>query len=68
VVLPVALFLLGVPWRAPVIDATTVTAAATALRLQPDASQLSAFAVAMLVLSTSRTTAQNRMPALIVND
>ena len=50
VVLPVALFLLGAPLRAPAIYAATVVAAATALVLQPDASQLSAFALAMLVL------------------
>ena len=36
--------------RAPAIYAATVVAAATALVLQPDASQLSAFALAMLVL------------------
>ena len=50
VVLPVALFLLGAPLRAPAIYAAAVVAAATALLLQPDASQLSAFALAMLVL------------------
>ena len=50
VVLPIALFLLAAPLRAPAIYAATVVAAATALVLQPDASQLSAFALAMLVL------------------
>ena len=50
VVLPVALLLLGAPLRVPAIYAASVTAAAIALVLQPDASQLSAFALAMLVL------------------
>lgn len=50
VVLPIALFLLGAPLRAPAVYATSVAAAATALALQPDAPQLSAFALAMLVL------------------
>ena len=50
VVLPLALFLLGAPLRAPAIYAASVAAAAIALVLQPDASQLSAFALAMLVL------------------
>jgi len=50
VVLPVALFLLGAPSRSPAIYATCVTAVAIALVLQPDASQLSAFGSAMLVL------------------
>ena len=50
VVLPFALFLLGAPLRAPAIYAASVIAAATALMLQPDASQLSAFSLAMLVL------------------
>lgn len=49
VVLPVALLLLGAPLRVTAIDAASVTAAAIALVLQPDASQLSAFALAMLV-------------------
>lgn len=50
VVLPVALFWLGARVHAHAIYAASVTVAATALVLQPDASQLSAFAVAMLVL------------------
>ena len=55
VVLPVALFLLAAPLRAPASYAATVVAAATALVLQPDASQLSAFALAMLVLLAAST-------------
>jgi cell division protein FtsW (lipid II flippase) len=50
VVLPTALLLLGAPLRRPAIYATSVTAAAIALLLQPDAAQLSAFALSMLVL------------------
>ena len=50
VVLPVALFLLGAPLRASAIYVASVAGAATALVLQPDAPQLSAFALAMLVL------------------
>jgi hypothetical protein len=42
--------LLGAPLRVPAIYAASVAAAATALVLQPDASQLTAFALAMLVL------------------
>lgn len=49
-VLPLTLFLLGAPVRVPAINAASVVAAATALVLQPDAAQLSAFALAMLVL------------------
>jgi len=50
IVLPLVLLLLGAPLRAPSIYAASVAVAATALVLQPDASQLSAFALAMLVL------------------
>lgn len=50
IVLPLVLLLLGAPLRAPAIYAASVAVAATALALQPDASQLSAFALAMLVL------------------
>ena len=50
VVLPVALLLLGSPPRVPAIHAGTVIVTAIALVLQPDASQLTAFALAMLVL------------------
>lgn len=53
VVLPVAVFFLGAPLRVPAIYAASVIAAAIALVLQPDASQLSAFALAMLVLVTA---------------
>ena len=42
--------MLGAPFRAPAIYAASVAVAATALVLQPDASQLSAFALAMLLL------------------
>ena len=50
IVLPVVLFLLGAPLRVPAIYAASVATAATALMLHPDASQLSAFALAVLVL------------------
>lgn len=49
VVLPLILFLLGSPWRTPTAGATAVVAAATALLLQPDAAQSTAFALATLV-------------------
>ncbi len=55
IVLPLALLLLGAPLRAPAIYAASVAMVATALVLQPDAAQMSAFALAMLVvLATSR--------------
>ena len=51
VVLPAALLLLGAPLiRAPGIHAASVIAASVALVLQPDASQISAFAMGMLAL------------------
>jgi hypothetical protein len=50
IVLPLLLLLIGAPLRVPAIYAASVAIAATALALQPDASQLSAFALAMLVL------------------
>lgn len=51
VVLPVTLLLLGAPSvRAPGIYALSVIAASAALVLQPDASQMSAFAIGMLAL------------------
>ncbi len=53
IVLPLVVLLLGGPLRAPAMYATSVAAAATALVLQPDAAQLSAFALAMLVLVTT---------------
>lgn len=56
VVLPLAVFLMGAPWRPPAIYAVAVIGAAAALALQPDASQLTAFALAMLVhLASSRS-------------
>lgn len=53
VVLPIALLLLEAPARSPAIYAASVVAAATALVLQPDAPQLTAFALAMLALLAS---------------
>ncbi len=50
VVLPLVLFLLGAPSQTLAIDTTSVTTAAIALVLQPDASQLTAFALGMLAL------------------
>ena len=50
VVLPVALFLLAASHRTPAIYVVSVTAAAMALVLQPDAPQLTAFALALCVL------------------
>lgn len=50
IVLPLVLFLLGAPLRAPAIYAASVVVVAAALVIQPDASQLGAFALAMLVL------------------
>lgn len=50
VVLPVVLFLLAAPHRGRAIYVVSVAAAAMALALQPDAPQLTAFAVALLVL------------------
>lgn len=55
VVLPVTLFLLGAPSRVPAIYAASVVAVTTALVLQPDAAQLSAFGLAMLVLLATST-------------
>lgn len=49
-VLPLALFSLEAPLRTSGVYAASVTAAAVALALQPDASQMSAFALGMLVL------------------
>lgn len=55
VVLPVVLFLLAAPHRAPAIYLVSVMAATMALALQPDAPQLTAFAVALLVLLATET-------------
>ncbi len=55
VVLPVALLALAQVHRAPAIYALSATTAAIALVLQPDASQLTAFAMALLVLLTTDT-------------
>ena len=49
-VLPLVLFSLGAPLRSFGLYAASVTAAAVALALQPDASQMSAFALGILVL------------------
>lgn len=67
VVLPVALLLLGAPVRTPAVFAASVTAAAMALVLQPDAAQLSAFALAMLViLAGSRSQPPLRLALIVV--
>lgn len=67
VVLPAALFLLGAPLiRAPSLYAASVTAGAVALVLQPDASQMSAFALGMLALVVSRTQFMLRFALLAV--
>lgn len=50
VVLPVTLFLLAAPQRTAAISVASVTATVMALMLQPDAAQLTAFALALLVL------------------
>lgn len=50
VVLPLVLFLLDAPSHTLATHATAVTTAAIALVLQPDASQLTAFALGMLAL------------------
>lgn len=60
VALPIALFLLGSPSCLPAIYTASVVAAATALLLQPDAAQLSAFALAMLV-HVARSTLHGRL-------
>lgn len=67
VVLPTALFLLGAPLiRAPGLYVASVTAVAVALVLQPDASQVSAFALGMLALVVSRTHFKLRFALLVV--
>ena len=67
VVLPAALFLLGAPLiRAPGLYAASVTAGAVALVLQPDASQVSAFALGILALVVSRTHLMLRLALLTV--
>lgn len=53
VVLPTALLLLGATLRSPATFAMSVVGVASALALQPDAAQLTAFATAMLVLLPS---------------
>jgi hypothetical protein len=67
VVLPVALFLLGAPLiRTPWLYAAAVIAGAVALVLQPDASQVSAFALGMLALVVSRSHFRLRLALLAV--
>lgn len=67
VVLPVLLFMLGtLPLRATVWHAGTVIAVALALVLQPDACQLTAFAVGVLALAASGTQLMLRVGLLAV--
>lgn len=67
VVLPAALFLLGAPLiRSSGLHAASVTAGAVALAIQPDASQVSAFALGMLAILVSSSHYKLRFMLLAV--